>query len=864
MEAEERAFLEWINSYDLSTQLISFKNLNDGSKLWELLHLIDPDYFVGVLQSQDHDISAKWPSKWQNLKQINKTVTEYIRDECKQTLVVDLSPDLKAIAIDSSPIEITKLLRIILVAAVSSSESVREYNVAKIMGLSKLTQEYIRIVVTEVIGEDACEVLGLYANSEQSQTISNDDSRAGSPKSPGEETCNGKPPMPRLPSMDRELLLEQRLAQTLKEKDELLRGTEGHSKIVRDLSDRVIHLQENNFALQQRCIEAEDRLELRSTVRDGFGAEGNKKIDELEIEIQHRSDVITTQETKIEELQAKLESRDKKIDSLRSSAGTIQKVRDELDETKVERDELAKKANGLEKYKQKVQASNDFEVECQHLRTELERIRLHSSNAAKAYEKIEGLERAVDQYKRMLGSSEQDHHTFTITKKRLEYENDKLTQKLEGILEQRTKDQGTIMELQDTVQELESGSAPAVQGMGDLGTELFSSEKEASDLLAASYLILWLRGLIGTSRLKITKLEETIQRLKDDAGSGTKANSAMLQQLLDDANERNDSLDSRYLDVYSEKLVLQSHVAALLDGTATEEYEKKKSGTRSLTYDQGSSMTYPGLLKRHTEISDRLDLTLQRLSETSADLSTAKRRLAAAESDLSLVDKDKIDILNTLKADTFPEMTDIRAENSYMHRRSKGLEADLDQHKALLTNAIREKSKLQTALSDLQSSLHKSEKSGLELKSTFDILRAATTARSEGREEAANRILEQQVLEFATKIENSRERLAKRTQHVKRQNEVIRDLQAHVKHLEESDTNSLSRDKEEKETTEKTATQQELTNLQRENALMATAWYDLTSRLQTNSVVLQRRNEPPKSWLNKQRQLLNSASSTRR
>ena len=46
-------------------------------------------------------------------------------------------------------------------------------------------------------------------------------------------------------------------------------------------------------------------------------------------------------------------------------------------------------------------------------------------------------------------------------------------------------------------------------------------------------------------------------------------------------------------------------------------------------------------------------------------------------------------------------------------------------------------------------------------------------------------------------------------------------------------------------------------NLQRENALIATAWYDLTSRLQSNHVVLQRRHDAPKSWLNKQRQLVN-------
>lgn len=49
-------------------------------------------------------------------------------------------------------------------------------------------------------------------------------------------------------------------------------------------------------------------------------------------------------------------------------------------------------------------------------------------------------------------------------------------------------------------------------------------------------------------------------------------------------------------------------------------------------------------------------------------------------------------------------------------------------------------------------------------------------------------------------------------------------------------------------------------NLQRENAMIATAWYDLTSRLQSNHVVLQRRNDAPKSWLNKQRHMVNGTS----
>lgn len=54
---------------------------------------------------------------------------------------------------------------------------------------------------------------------------------------------------------------------------------------------------------------------------------------------------------------------------------------------------------------------------------------------------------------------------------------------------------------------------------------------------------------------------------------------------------------------------------------------------------------------------------------------------------------------------------------------------------------------------------------------------------------------------------------------------------------------------------------QSLASLQRENHLMATAWYDLSSRLQNNSVSLGRRRLEPKSWIGKQRALVGPSSS---
>lgn len=63
--------------------------------------------------------------------------------------------------------------------------------------------------------------------------------------------------------------------------------------------------------------------------------------------------------------------------------------------------------------------------------------------------------------------------------------------------------------------------------------------------------------------------------------------------------------------------------------------------------------------------------------------------------------------------------------------------------------------------------------------------------------------------------------------------------------------------------TNKAALKQENDNIKRENSLMATAFFDLSSRLQMNNVSLQRRSEVPRSFLNKQRALVNQATAVR-
>jgi hypothetical protein len=55
--------------------------------------------------------------------------------------------------------------------------------------------------------------------------------------------------------------------------------------------------------------------------------------------------------------------------------------------------------------------------------------------------------------------------------------------------------------------------------------------------------------------------------------------------------------------------------------------------------------------------------------------------------------------------------------------------------------------------------------------------------------------------------------------------------------------------------------EKELDQLQRENKLIASAWYDLTCRLQSNTVLLARRAEGGRSWLGRMRTAVNRNTS---
>lgn len=108
-------------------------------------------------------------------------------------------------------------------------------------------------------------------------------------------------------------------------------------------------------------------------------------------------------------------------------------------------------------------------------------------------------------------------------------------------------------------------------------------------------------------------------------------------------------------------------------------------------------------------------------------------------------------------------------------------------------------------------------------------------------------------------------------QELEKQTAIVNDLQERLK-LAEARPASTTTDqvrcllfstRDSEANISKLASQQELENLKRENKLMASAFHDMAGRLQMNTVSLQRRNEPPRSWMNKMRRQLEQPAMVR-
>ncbi|KAI1734919.1 hypothetical protein F4680DRAFT_462092 [Xylaria scruposa] len=294
--------------------------------------------------------------------------------------------------------------------------------------------------------------------------------------------------------------------------------------------------------------------------------------------------------------------------------------------------------------------------------------------------------------------------------------------------------------------------------------------------------------------------------------------------LEDELNDSSNTISMRSLEVQrlqAENAVLKSTIGSETDKVQVLQacYDMAPD-TKWLMSDFFREEAYSNLRTQVLAEQSRAKQLEKQLETIKQQLADKERALLEARGDLTAVEKSSLDALTELKNTDGMIAASLRAELEVERRKNKLLKDDSEAMQKQLLSAFIEKDELR---------------------------REAENANRELQKAADGQTVSTDYIKQSEKIEKLRTRYKQLQQQYEQSDLKNRELERTLKAVRAGAEASA----------QKAQTDQIIENLQRENAMIATAWYDLSSRLQSNHFVLQRRNENPKSWLNKQRQLVN-------
>jgi protein HOOK3 len=361
------------------------------------------------------------------VKYLHKALATYVRDDRGVTLSANVTPVLKDIAEGASLTQTNKLLELCLMAAINSQKS--ERYICQIQELRTETQ----MIMMKIIQ-------GL--NWPQESTPELSPSPTGSKRDDSTVLKNGT-------STDGDLHYEQRISQLMAQLKTLRNEKYDLENEVTNLSDRLGRSQENNDALKDSLATTEDELE---KLRSSEFATGGLKV--LKDQIAQQETIITTMEGKLQTAEETIDDLQRSKADLTFKAQKNQRLQDDYDEIKIERDNLSRKANALEKYKQKLQSQPSLEKEIQQAKTDNKRLQERITELESSDKSSPISSKALEEYKAVLPQLERDLFEVNTRKSQLEKMNLALEAREQGMLQQQAKDQEEINDLREKLSSL--------------------------------------------------------------------------------------------------------------------------------------------------------------------------------------------------------------------------------------------------------------------------------------------------------------------------------------------------------------------------------------------------------------------------
>ena len=716
--------------------------------------------------------------------------------------------DLKKMATDGSSSSIVKAcFGISLMAAMTANDSTQFLKLVLLVAISPPNNEIISKIPSLPL--DTQKVLqALIQEIAPSRPPSEDGDGPETSDVDSERAMSREAvPFPPTRRKDRELVLEEELAQV---KARLTRNeavTEDLMAEKEDLSSAYVRLQEQHEAIKQSSAENEDRLKKLTSIHNEREL---WSIRDLEAKISQQEETIGRQESQIAELQTTEAELQRKASKFVSVEEQLQKLLDEFHIQKVNLDEQTKKANAGDKYKLKVQASQGIERERDALRNQIEELRPRSQAYDEVRRENTKLKQENHEIGQTLSHSERSNNELREMKQAYVAEIDRLRRETNGLREALAEGQERIVDLEDR----SGGSGihpPTTVVDGGLETELAETSKHEQQMQVAKCVLFWTRILTMDRKSRIVELEKQNRKIADDAEEKDVA-IVTLQRQCEKVQALSADLGEQLQWRSQEIFGLQSSLAEVRQGHPIEGSVAPFSRSIAFAHNTQSTETFKRMreqLKSEQETNIELE---EKLSAAQKDIEAANHErmssfdrhclISELNIDLlqgALVDKPKLEMVEEVRKQNSLALLKLQAEHGALQTLHRRIQDENFRLKDERNHAWYEAHEAVVAKGQADSD-HAANNQGLaDLK---DMIEKYSTDRSAESNTRISEALERNFGVFAEKIEEGRARIVKQQQVAKMfscstssaQNSYFLSSVLHLNLLHRQATNSLQED----------------------------------------------------------------------
>ncbi|KAL8178572.1 UNVERIFIED_CONTAM: Protein Hook 1, partial [Gekko kuhli] len=477
-----------LQTFNTAESCKDVQDLTNGVAMAQVLHEIDAAWFDNAWLSRiKEDVGDNWRIKASNLKKVLQGITDYYHEFLGQQISEDLLPDLSRISEHSDPVELGRLLQLILGCAVNCEK--KQEHIQVIMTLEESVQHVVMTAIQELMSK---EIAGFVASD-----LSGD--------------------------------LEQQLKRTLEKLNEVLAENEELKQRCQELDLQVAALQEEKNSLMSENEVLNDRLDQLDGSLDDTNTVVTKKYFHAQLQLEQLQEENFRLEAAkddyrvhCEELEKQLVELQHRNDELTGLAEESRALKDEIDVLRTVADKASKLESVVEVYRKKLEDMNDFRRQMKSLQetnmmymlntVSLEE-ELKKANAART--QLETYKRQVQELHKKLCEESKRADTQTFELKRLEEKHETLLKERERLIVQRDALKETNEELRCSQMQqdhLNQTDASVVTTHENLAAEILPVEyREMFIRLQHENKMLHLQKE-GSENERITELQEKLEQ----------------------------------------------------------------------------------------------------------------------------------------------------------------------------------------------------------------------------------------------------------------------------------------------------------------------------------------------------------------